>query len=477
MTEKIKLIELAVDRKQAEAYLRTKDIKPIRGDVIRQRDATIIHATKLFRMGLFEKTTARLLRQRWPEADPNQILSRVHSVYEMQNPDKFGIESLLDKMERDDILAEEPSDFPASELEDRPDDEQGWLIDDMVPDDDAILNQGDGGAGKTTTMLQLAVAVATGRPWLGLSTGVIPKRVLFFSCEERSEKIRMRIKPLLYGPSAPYGTEVQWSDLDNLRIIGLADRDALIATKDAVGRIVATEMFRYFEKKIEEHKPALVIVDSLYDIYGGDENTRAQVRQFVGMLRRFTGKYTCALIVLGHPSLYGMSSGKGTSGSTGWRNAFRGMLYTTKSKKKDGTETHKIESMKGNYGAPGAVINLIWRDGIFVPLEADDQAAAKTADSAKAKFLELLTIYVNEERGVTESPNTRNYAPRVFADDSRGGEFTKADFKDAMDSLFSDGAIEIRGYKNKARQNAQRLEPTGTRSSPVAGDDDPEWLK
>jgi hypothetical protein len=30
-----------------------------------------------------------------------------------------------------------------------------------------------------------------------------------------------------------------------------------------------------------------------------------------------------------------MATGTGTSGSTGWRNAFRGMLYTTKTKQKE----------------------------------------------------------------------------------------------------------------------------------------------
>jgi len=473
-TEKtvVKQIELKVDVGQAQAYLRTKDIKPIRGERKQQIAAILIHAKKLFLIGVFEKTAARLMRQRWPEADPNLILTGTHSSYQNRNQERFGSESLLDKLDRESLMAEEPSEFLASELEDRPEYEQGWLVDDMVPDDDAILNQGDGGAGKTTTMLQLAVAVATGSEWFGRSTGVVPKRVLFFSCEERSEKIGMRIKPILDGASSPYDGEVTWADLKKLKIVALADRDALIAVKDTAGRIVGTEMYRYFATKIEEWKPALVIVDSLYDIYGGDENTRAQVRQFVGMLRRFTAKYQCALIVLGHPSLYGMATGSGTSGSTGWRNAFRGMLYTTKTlNPKTGVATHKIESKKNNYGPSDVSIELVWQDGIFVPVEANETDAKKTAYAAKVAFCDLLAQYLKEDRSLTATASARNYAPREFAD-RKDAIFTAAQFKHAMDSLFEDRAIEIRSYRTKQRKTGERLELTGT---PPSANGSADW--
>lgn len=460
-------IEFRVDVKQGESYLRTKGILPIRPPG--ERAAIKKHATKLYRMGLFEQTVARLLRQRWPEADPELVILHVHMAVVDAGERSFGIESLIGADERQQTMEEEPSDFDGSRLEDTEESEQGWIVKDMIPDDDAILNQGDGGAGKTTTMLQLAVAVATGREWLGLPTVEYPMKVTFFSCEERTKKIKLRIKPLLYGKSAPYGNEVGWSDIKNLRIVGLADRDSLIATKDASGRIVPTEMYNFFSNKIRQHGSKLVIIDSLYDVYGGDENTRAQVRQFVSMLRRFTSRHGCALIMLGHPSLYGMSSGTGTSGSTGWRNAFRGMLYTTKIKQKSGTEAHKIESMKGNYGAPNASIDLVWQDGIFVPVHEDEGAKAKGAEAAQAAFLELLATYVQEDRAVTASPNAGNYAPREFARDARAGNFDKRDFADAMNALFTDRQIELRTYAMKNRKTGMRLEPTG---NVVAVDDE-----
>ena len=80
--------------------------------------------------------------------------------------------------------AEEPSDICAADLGKRPRKSQEWIIRDMVPADEAILNNGDGGAGKTTTMLQLAVSVVTRKEWLGRTVEIEPAPVLFFSCEE-----------------------------------------------------------------------------------------------------------------------------------------------------------------------------------------------------------------------------------------------------------------------------------------------------
>ena len=455
-------IEFTADAKRAETFLKSKDCPKIRPetmfDVLKQL------TTKFYKQGVFEKTIVRLLRRRYPEVTGDDIIGVVDPLYQRLlsiYPANFGKESLLDEEDRQAVLQEEPSDFPASHLKDTPDDPQGWIVPELIPDDDAILNQGDGGAGKTTTMLQLAVAVATGREWLGLPTVDEPAVVVYFSCEERTKKIKHRIRPLIEGPSSPYNGEVEWSDLNNLRIVGLADRDALVAIKDNTGRIVATEMFEFFKRKIEQHGPKLVIIDSLYDVYGGDENTRAQVKQFVSMLRRFTSRFECGLIVLGHPSLYGMATGTGTSGSTAWRNAFRGMLYTTidKPASKGGVQVHKIAIKKGNYGPPDREIQIIWENGIFVPLSEEDAAATKatTQEGAKSVFLELLARYNDQGTAVTTALRG-SYAPREFAKHPVSGDYTKADFETAMHLLLGERVIGMRDYTTPQRKRSERLE-------------------
>jgi hypothetical protein len=77
-------------------------------------------------------------------------------------------------------------------------------------------------------------------------------------------------------------------------------------------------------------QPAVVILDTLADLFPDNENDRAQARQFVGMLSAIAIKYKCAVILLAHPSPAGLNNGTGTSGSTGWNNSVRSRLYLTR---------------------------------------------------------------------------------------------------------------------------------------------------
>ena len=358
----------------------------------------------------------------------------------------------------DGFEGEEPSSYPANAFNGAEVPEQKWIVENMVPADDAIAMNGDGGVGKTTVALQLAVAKTTGKDWLGKPTGEAAP-VMFFSGEERRDKIHARLNFIINGASSPYKGDdaVTWDDLANLHVLGFADRDALLAVQDKkTGRMTPTALYGYVDKKMAEHRPKLVIFDALYDIYGGDENARAPVRQFVSMLRRLCKRHECAIIVTGHPSLSGMASGSGTSGSTGWRNAFRSFLYLTTGKKKGPIKIHTLESKKQNYGTPDAVIETHWENGIFIPLSEDDEQRAAAADASKAEFLRLLDLYLNEGRSVSASAGP-NYAPKVFADDTRA-TCGKKELTDAMNLLFGENKIVSRGYTKSDRKDGVRIE-------------------
>ncbi len=111
-----------------------------------------------------------------------------------------------------------------------------------------------------------------------------------------------------------------------LHLTSLAEADALLAVPDnRGGALAATALYGELEGVLAESLPAVLFLDTLADVYGGNEIVRAQVRQFVGMLRRLALRYGCTIIVLAHPSLAGMD--KGTSGSTGWSNSVRSRIY------------------------------------------------------------------------------------------------------------------------------------------------------
>jgi RecA-family ATPase len=75
------------------------------------------------------------------------------------------------------------------------------------------------------------------------------------------------------------------------------------------------------------------------------------------------------VLLLAHPSLVGLSSGSGTSGSTGWHNSVRSRLYLDKVKTSDGEELDAnvrfLTCKKANYGVRPTALRLRWDQGCF----------------------------------------------------------------------------------------------------------------
>jgi RecA-family ATPase len=118
-----------------------------------------------------------------------------------------------------------------------------------------------------------------------------------------------------------------------------------------------TALFKALEAKLDELRPDLVILDTLADLFGGDEIKRPHARQFIGMLRGLAIKYGVTILLLSHPSLTGMTSGTGTSGSTTWSNSVRSRLYFERPKGSEGYEDDDrriLTTKKSNYGRAGA---------------------------------------------------------------------------------------------------------------------------
>ena len=113
--------------------------------------------------------------------------------------------------------------------------------------------------------------------------------------------------------------QATFGELDRLTLRSLAGDDALLATLDRKsGMLATTPLYGELDRRIADGKPALVVLDTLADLYSGDENVRSQARQFIGFLRRLAIRHRCAVLLLAHPSLSGMASGSGNSGSTAW---------------------------------------------------------------------------------------------------------------------------------------------------------------
>src|SRR6185369_6100791 len=136
--------------------------------------------------------------------------------------------------------------------------------------------------------------------------------------------------------------------------------------------------------------------------------SRPQAQQFVSMLRGLALETDSTALLLAHPSLSGMSTGSGSSGSTAWSNSVRSRLYLDRVREglvEPDPDARVLRTMKTNYGRAGGEIRLRWHDGVFI-LDAGSEtnlAHAAKIQRAEAIFLELLAAYKAAGRHVTST--------------------------------------------------------------------------
>ena len=103
----------------------------------------------------------------------------------------------------------------------------------------------------------------------------------------------------------------------------------------------------------------LIALDTAADMFGGNENDRSQVRQFIGLLRGLAITANAGVLLASHPSLSGITTDSGLSGSTGWHNSVRSRLYFKAAKAAEGDKANpdlrELEVRKNNYGPSGEV--------------------------------------------------------------------------------------------------------------------------
>lgn len=339
--------------------------------------------------------------------------------------------------------------FSAADLEGEPIPPRLWHVCDLIPARTVTTLNGDGGAGKSLAALQLAVSTALGRNWLGQET--TPGRALFISAEDDRDEIHRRLADIAVAEG------VTLADLNRLDLRSLAGKDALLAVPVPRSEVMQeTELFKNLESWIAEHKPALTVLDTLADLFGGNEVSRTQARQFIGFLRRLAIQHGTTVLLLAHPSLSGISSGTGSSGSTAWNNSVRSRLYLRRLTGAEGEDNdpdaRELEVMKANYSRKGNLLPLRWREGVFHLDLKPETGLDRMAASAKAErvFLKLLRNFTEEGRFVSASPGP-TFAPSIFATHPGAEGCTKRALRAAMDSLFASKRVVMASHGKGAK--------------------------
>ncbi len=135
----------------------------------------------------------------------------------------------------------------------------------------------------------------------------------------------------------------------------------------------------------EKQNAKLLVLDPLSGGFGGNENDRTAVYDFVSSFRGWGDKAQCAMLVIGHLPKGAEARAAGFSGSTAWEASARSMWML--SKKGKGSEEHwLLANTKNNY-APLQKKKYLCRNEIGAWAEAtSDKTAIKAYQAYKKKY-------------------------------------------------------------------------------------------
>ena len=301
------------------------------------------------------------------------------------------------------------------------------------------------GVGKSLLSQLLASAVASGKPFLGLDT--VQCKVLAVYCEDDGGELHRRQN------SINAGLGIGMRDLGALRYQGRYGELNMMAHGKG-GVVELTPFYDAIRGAALKFGARLVVLDNIAQLFGGDENSRTEVTQFVNALGKLAQDIHDAVLLLGHP---GKGSGSEYSGSTAWDAAVRTRWLLERVKpsgdEQDATELADLRVLrkpKANYGSTGDEIALRWDHGTFrlegpaTYRDAVDRIEMRQHEREDdAAFLDCLDALNQQGRPVSHSPQAgkRKYAPHAMAALPQAKGIGARRLEHAMERLFDAGTI------------------------------------
>jgi hypothetical protein len=156
---------------------------------------------------------------------------------------------------------------------------EDWLVNRVWPESAIGFIVGPPKSFKSFFALEMAFALATGKPFLGEFTIPSPRSVLLIQEESGRKAFQERIRRAggIYGQA------------DNAYFI--SNRPYNLEKSEGLERL---------RVEIETHRPAMVILDPLASFVRGDENRQQEMGAFIRTIRDLRNKYDCAFCIVHH---------------------------------------------------------------------------------------------------------------------------------------------------------------------------------
>lgn len=304
-----------------------------------------------------------------------------------------------------------PLDWRSLETRDPP--VREWAVEGWLGRGHVTLLAGPAGSGKTAIAQSIASCVALGRSVIDTVPSAM--NALLWAGEDEADELWRRqisIARWLEEPLAAFA--------DKLILQPYPDRDMTLAAL-VDGRLVKTAMLTELREQIGDYKAGLVFVDSVARCFGGNENDRHQVTQFVSFLTWALEPTRAALCLLGHPA---KALDSEYSGSTAWEASVRAQLffgYRAPGEKADDEapvdENRRVlAKRKTNYSGRD-LREVRFADGCMQPANAPEASEFRSARSTQFLADEAIRVFRRlKAMGIdTSAQPSVAYLPRVAA--------------------------------------------------------------
>ena len=230
--------------------------------------------------------------------------------------------------------------------------QRDWLIPGWLPANTVTYFSGRGGLGKSWMALQHVAAITMGLTGCALysqernqcpkySPG--PCNVVFATWEDEREEVSSRLnticETLIWPCYGEVGKRFHYVDLKQFGPAWGPDQDRHVSVR---GSLLKTG--QQLLKICEDMDARLLVVDPLAGAFGGNENDRAAVREFVSYVNGWGNESKCATLFIAHPP---KSKESLFSGSTDWEGSARSMWALTLEEEKELDDKGKSNKTKG----------------------------------------------------------------------------------------------------------------------------------
>ena len=338
-----------------------------------------------------------------------------------------------------------------------------WAVEGWLPRGHVTLLSANGGVGKSTAALQMAVSICKGMPWLGLP--VAQGSVMVVSAEDGTDLVHARVANICQAQDV----SLQALHRD-LVVYDLSEQDSVLWRDGA-----PTVRMQWFADAVNRVRPSVVILDNASDVYADNENDRATVRGFLRCLKTIASGTDAAILLLAHVDKASVRSGAGNdtdttfSGSTAWNNTARSRWAMVLADDREIVLKHE----KCNVGPKSPAVSIEYDAGAhifreFGTIPGAAAAAAVVRNANQVAILKLIDQAVNNGQRLSLNAKSNNNVYFLLEKAPGFPRVARKDFFGLMFQMQRDGLIGEVEYRMRNRAVSSCIELTAAGKMRIA---------